>query len=109
MTKESIKVLDEVKQLQLDKASVYNGGSVKQAEYYPNGMISIHDMLNTKMLRVRSILEQMRDDPKYTPKFESLEDSLKDLINYASFGIAYTRGKLDGQTKDKDILNRGKK
>lgn len=106
--KESIKVLQEVKELQLAKALVYNGGSVKQAEYFPNGMLSIHDMLNTKMLRIKSILEQMQADPKYKPEFESLEDSLKDLMNYASFGVAYTRGKLDGQETNKDLLNRSK-
>lgn len=104
--KESVKVLDEAKDLQISKAKVYNGGSVKQADYYPHGMASIYDMLNTKLLRIRSILDQTANNPSYKPEYESLEDSLKDLINYASFGVSYARGKLEGQNPNRDILNR---
>jgi hypothetical protein len=48
----------------------------------------------------------MENDPGYEPNFESIEDSLKDLINYASFAVAYSRGKIDGQRADRDFLNR---
>jgi hypothetical protein len=50
----------------------------------------------------------MEADPDYAPNFESLEDSGKDLINYASFLVAYCRGKVDGQDPDRDFLNRKK-
>ena len=55
---------------------------------------------------MRSVLEAMESDPSYTPNFESLEDSGKDLINYASFFVAYLRGGVDGQQPDRDHLNR---
>jgi hypothetical protein len=29
-----------------------------------------------------------------------------DLINYASFVVSYCRGKMDGQSPDRDFLNR---
>ena len=51
----------------------------------------------------------MENDPDYAPNFESVEDSLKDMINYASFAVAYSRGKIDGQDPNRDFLNRLKK
>jgi hypothetical protein len=38
--------------------------------------------------------------------FESIEDSALDLINYASFIVAYVRGEVPGQKPDRDIFNR---
>jgi len=48
----------------------------------------------------------MENDPDYNPNFESLEDSAKDLINYASFIVAFIRGGIDGQDPNRDFLNR---
>jgi len=53
-----------------------------------------------------SVVEAMENDPEYSPNFESLEDSAKDLINYGSFIAAYIRGGIDGQDTDRDFLNR---
>tara|TARA_Y100001937_G_scaffold128117_1_gene202570 strand:- start:172 stop:507 length:336 start_codon:yes stop_codon:yes gene_type:complete len=108
--KESIKVLDECKELQLKKAQDYQNpnSNIKQADYYPNGCSSILDIMNTKMLRLRSVVETLQHDPKHKQNFESLEDSAKDLINYASFFVEFYRGKMQGQDTDKDLLNRRK-
>jgi hypothetical protein len=62
--------------------------------------------MHGKMLRMQSVMEAMQNDPNYNPNFESLEDSAKDLINYASFFVAYLRGKVEGQRNDRDFLNR---
>ena len=48
----------------------------------------------------------MELDPGYSPNFESLEDSIVDLINYASFFGAYMKGGIDGQDPQHDFLNR---
>jgi hypothetical protein len=106
--KESIKVLEEAKQLQLKKANDYqnSNSNIVQADYYPNGCSTILDIMNTKILRMRSVIEAMQHDQNYKPNFESLEDSAVDLINYASFFVEYSRGKMIGQHKDKDFLNR---
>ena len=52
-------------------------------------------MIHTKTTRLWSLIEKDGE-----PNFESIEDNAKDLINYASFLIAYKRGKIDGQNKD---------
>jgi len=108
--RESIKVLDECKEIQLKKAQDYQNpnSSIKQADYYPNGCASILDMMHTKMLRLRSVIEALQNDPGYVENFESIEDSAKDLINYASFFVEYYRGKMEGQDTNKNFLNKKK-
>lgn len=103
---ESVNVLSECIDLQLRKGRDYQNpnSTVRQADYYPNGVQSIHDVMHGKMLRMKSVMEAMQHGSE--PNFESLEDSAKDLINYASFFVAYCRGRVDGQNTDKDIFNR---
>ena len=94
----SVDVLQECLQLQLKKANDYQNpnSTVQQADYYPNGIITIHDIMHAKMLRMKSVMDAMQSDD-YTPNFESLEDSAKDLINYSSFFVAYCRQGIKGQ------------
>lgn len=108
--KESVRVLQECIDLQLKKSRDYQNpnSSIKQADYYPNGCMTLLDTIQAKVLRMRSVMEAMVNDPNYNPNFESLEDSAKDLINYASFFVAYSRGQVDGQKPDRDFLNRKK-
>lgn len=108
--KESVRVLQECIDLQLKKSRDYQNpnSSIKQADYYPNGCMTLLDTIQAKVLRMRSVMEAMVNDPSYNPNFESLEDSAKDLINYASFFVAYSRGQVDGQKPDRDFLNRKK-
>lgn len=108
--KESIKVLNECAELQLRKSNDYQNPNsiVRQADYYPRGLSTILDIIHAKTLRMRSVLEAMEMDENYEPNFESLDDSARDLINYASFFAAYARGGIDGQHPDRDMLNRPK-
>lgn len=105
---ESVIALRECIELQLRKSQDYQNpkSSVKQADYYPTGVKTIHEICHAKMLRSRSIIETIENDASYIQNFESLEDSFKDLINYASFAISYCRGKISGQNQEHDILNR---
>ena len=102
----SVDVLQECLSLQLKKANDYQNpnSTVQQADYYPNGIITIHDIMHAKMLRMKSVMDAMQSDD-YTPNFESLEDSAKDLINYSSFFVAYCRQGIKGQDKTKDAFN----
>ena len=59
--------------------------------------------MHGKMLRAKSLLESGQAN-----NFESLEDTYKDLINYASFAVAYIRGKMEGQDPSLDYLNNPK-
>lgn len=104
----SVEVLRECIDLQNAKSNDYQNPNsrIKQADYYPNGVVTIHDIMHAKMLRIKSVMEAMQFDPEYQPNFESLEDSAKDLINYASFFVSYLRGAIDGQEPDHDFLNR---
>lgn len=103
MTKESVKVLQECIDLQVRKSHDYQNpnSTVRQADYYPNGILTINDIIWAKMLRIRSLLESGSQ-----AKNESLEDSYKDLVNYASFAVSYMRGKMEGQDPNRDMLNR---
>lgn len=105
--KESVVVLKECMELQLKKGRDYQNpnSNVKQAMHYRRGIDSIHDILQGKLYRAQSILEAGAQDIN----FESLEDTYKDLINYASFAVEYLRGEMDGQQIDRDIFNRPKK
>ena len=106
--KASVQVLRECIDLQLKKSRDYQNpkSSIQQADYYPHGILTILDIIHAKILRTRSVMEAMLNDPNYRPNFESMEDSMKDLINYASFFVAYSRGGVPGQSSDRDAFNR---
>lgn len=106
--KESLKVLQQAAEIQTRKSNDYQNPNsrIKQSDYYPRGCASILDVMNGKILRIQSVMEAMENDPNYVPNFESMEDSAVDLINYASFFVAYMRGKIEGQSEDRDFLNR---
>lgn len=108
--RESVKVLKECIDLQIRKSADYQNerSSVKQAMHYRRGLDTIHDMLHQKMLRALSLIETMKNEPDSKPKFESLEDTYKDIINYSSFAVSYMRGKMDGQDPNKDMFNEDK-
>ena len=106
--KESLKVLQECAEIQAKKSNDYQNPNsrIVQADYYPRGVSTILDIIHGKVLRLRSVTEAMELDPSYVPNFESVEDSAKDLINYAAFLVAYSRGQIPGQDPSKDFLNR---
>lgn len=102
---ESIKILSECAELQARKGADYQNpnSSVRQADYYPNGVQTINDVIWAKMLRLKSLLESGAE-----PNFEAIDDTYKDLINYASFGAAWVRGGVPGQDPSKGLFNRFK-
>lgn len=108
MPRESVNVLKECIDLQKLKSSDYQNpnSNIVQAMHYRRGISSIHDMIHQKLLRAQSLLEPVENGEDYNPNFESLEDTYKDLINYASFAVSYLRGRMEGQDSNRDILNR---
>lgn len=102
----SANVLLEAAEIQNKKGQDYNGSetSVQQADYYTYGVYSLLDTVHAKYLRMMSVLEQMEKGGK--ENFESVEDSAIDLINYASFIVAYIRGEVPGQDGSKDIFGK---
>lgn len=102
----SVQVLLEAAELQRKKSQDYQNpmSRIRQVDYYPRGVYSILDIIHAKLLRMYSVLETMEKGGSIN--FESVEDSAIDMINYASFIAAYTRGDIDGQEPGKDIFNR---
>ena len=103
--KDSLRVLQECAELQTKKSNDYQNSdsNVTQAMHYRRGVDSIHDIINGKMLRAQSLLEAGTHGE---PNFESLEDTYKDMINYASFAVSFMRGKMEGQDPSRDMFNR---
>ena len=101
--KESVAVLQECMDLQLKKSKDYQSDSsnITQAMHYRRGVDTIHDIIIGKLMRATSLIESGND-----PNFESLEDTYKDMINYASFAVSYMRGKMDGQQSGRDMFNK---
>jgi hypothetical protein len=107
LERESVKILNECIDLQLRKSQDYQNpnSNVTQAMHYRRGIDTIHDTLQGKLYRAQSLLESDRPD---SANYESLEDTYKDLINYASFAVAWLRGKIPGQSAELDIFNKKK-
>jgi len=80
---------------------------VKQAMHYRRGISTIHDMIHQKLLRATSILEAAENgDGSIIVANEKLEDTYKDLINYASFAVSWLRHEMEGQSICRDVFNR---
>ena len=91
----SCEVLKEAIELQTSKSQDYQNpnSQVLQPMHYRRGIDTIHDIIVGKIYRAQSILE-------------SAKDSYMDMINYASFAVAYLRGKMEGQNPESDIFNK---
>ena len=83
----AIQVLKEAAALKERKSKDYQGGLWTEEDYFPFGHESYIHMLWTKMLRIRSVAEQKDTN------FESLADSLDDMINYAAMYSAWIQNK----------------
>ncbi len=79
----------------MDRKGEDYGGGIKQddarIEYHPLGEVSYYQMLHTKMKRIESMIKLQQAGKE--PNFESLQDSVADLINYASFFWAFLNDK----------------
>ena len=61
------------------KSQDYQGSIFREDDYFPYGHKSFMHMIHTKYLRMRSVVEQ-----KGETNFESLEDTLLDMISYCA-------------------------
>ena len=103
----SMRVLMECIELQDRKGRDYqsDGSGIRQADHYFHGIDTILDMIHQKHLRAMSISHVMKDGA-FEVQYEGLEDTMKDMINYASFVVSYLRYSMDGQKPGRDIFNR---
>lgn len=85
-------ILKDAADLKERKSRDYQGSKWTEEDYFPYGVESYMHMLWTKMLRLRSVLEREGEEVN----FESAEDTLIDMINYAAMMAAY----LENQKND---------
>ena len=72
------------------KAKDYEGTRDEDADparssYFPYGNISYLHMVHLKLKRIETLVLKKHNNPDQPINFESLEDSLIDLINYCAF------------------------
>lgn len=86
---EYLGLIDEAMNLVTAKQQDYQSAAstITLADYFPFGHKSYIQMLHTKVTRLRSLAESV--DAGETPNFESIKDSVLDLINYAVFYLKY--------------------
>lgn len=80
---DALDILETARELKLRKSKDYQGSQFTEEDYFPFGHKSYIHMMHTKMLRIRSVAEQEGTN------FESLTDSLIDMINYAAMYAAW--------------------
>ena len=83
----AIQILKDAAALKEEKSKDYQGGKWEEEDYFPFGDQSYMHMIHTKYLRMRSIMDNDN------PNFESLEDTLIDMINYCAMYAAYLENK----------------
>ncbi len=81
--KTAIDIMKDAIALKERKSKDYQGSQFTESDYFPFGHTSYIHMLHTKMLRIRSVAEQE------STNFESLTDSLIDMINYSAMYAAW--------------------
>jgi hypothetical protein len=76
-------IFQRITYLRAAKGEDYNNVPGGRDAYFPFGHLSYGHMLNTKALRIQSLLNAMMAGKK--PNFEGLLDSVEDLVNYGAF------------------------
>jgi hypothetical protein len=80
--------VDELSKLLISKHKDYGPKNISQA---PGGAINgLRVRMHDKLARINNLV-----DTKANPEHESLEDSFKDMANYAIIGLLVLRGKWD--------------
>ena len=81
----AIDIMKEAIALKERKSIDYQGSTWTEADYFPFGDQSYMHMIHTKYLRMRNVMDSNEVN------FESLEDTLIDMINYCAMYTAWLR------------------
>jgi hypothetical protein len=85
--------VNELSQLLISKHRDYGPKNISQA---PGGAINgLRVRMHDKLARINNLVEYMEDTKGFQPQHESLEDSFKDMANYAIIGLLVLRGQWD--------------
>jgi len=81
---------NELEELLLSKHKDYGPKNIAEA---PGGAINgLRVRMHDKLARINNLYEYMQDTGGFQPQHESLEDSFKDMANYAVIGLLVLRG-----------------
>ncbi len=83
-------ILDEIKVMMVQKNQDYGPYNIAHA---PGGA------MNGLLVRMHDKMERLKNlsyNKSNTPNYESVEDTLKDLANYAIIGLLVQRGQWEG-------------
>ena len=84
----AIDIMKEAIALKERKSIDYQGSKWSEADYFPFGNESYMHMIHTKYLRMRNVMDSNEVN------FESLEDTLIDMINYSAMYAAWLRNQM---------------
>jgi hypothetical protein len=80
----------ELEDLLLSKHKDYGPSNIAEA---PGGAINgLRVRMHDKLARINNLYEYMEDSGGFQPQHESIEDSFKDMANYAIIGLLVLRG-----------------
>jgi hypothetical protein len=81
---------NELEELLLSKHKDYGPKNIADA---PGGAVNgLRVRMHDKLARINNLYEYMQDTGGFQPQHESLEDSFKDMANYAVIGLLVLRG-----------------
>ena len=80
----------ELEELLLSKHKDY--GTKNIADSPGSAINGLRVRMHDKLARINNIYEHMEDTKGFQPQHESLEDSFKDMANYAIIGLLVLRG-----------------
>lgn len=87
------KTFKELLDLLLSKHRDYGPRNISDA---PGGAINgLRVRMHDKLARINNLYEYMEDTGGFQPQHESIEDSFKDMANYAIIGLLVLRGQWD--------------
>jgi hypothetical protein len=83
----------ELLDLLISKHKDYGPKNIADA---PGGAINgLRVRMHDKLARINNLYEYMEDTKGFQPQHESIEDSFKDMANYAIIGLLVLRGQWD--------------
>jgi len=83
----------ELVDLLLSKHKDYGPRNISEA---PGGALNgLRVRMHDKLARINNLYEYMEDTGGFQPQHESLEDSFKDMANYAIIGLLVLKGQWD--------------
>ena len=95
-TEFEIAIWEEVEELVALLISKHKDYGPKNISNAPGGAINgLRVRIHDKTARINNLYEYMEDTDGFQPQHESIEDSFKDMANYAIIGLLVLKGKWD--------------